>query len=95
MAAPLCRLPSLTLSVHSAREGPAPRAQVSSLLALPCPVPGVLAPLGGACAPPCSTSLGDVIVAVLVKPVVAVLVKPFQNLRKKVSQLRSCTLCIA
>ena len=41
VAEPLCRPPSLTLSVHSAREGPTPRAQVSSLWALPCPLPGV------------------------------------------------------
>ena len=33
--------------VYTAREGPAPRAQVSSLLARLCPLPGVSAPLGG------------------------------------------------
>ena len=58
----------LTLSVHSTREGPAPRAQVSSLWALPCPFPGVSDPLGGANALPCPSSLGDVTVAALVKP---------------------------
>ena len=52
VAEPLCRPPSLTLSVHGAREGPAPRAQVSSLWALPCPLPGVSDPLGGAGALP-------------------------------------------
>ena len=68
VAEPLCRPPSLTLSVHGARGGPAPRAQVSSLWALPCPLPGVSNPLRGAGAPPCSSSLGDVTVAALVKP---------------------------
>ena len=33
--------PSLALSVHGARQGPVPRAQVSPLWALPCPSPGV------------------------------------------------------
>ena len=42
-AASLC----LPLSVHAAREGPSPRAQVSSLPALPWPSPGpVCAPWG-------------------------------------------------
>ena len=68
MAEPLCRPPNLTLSVHGAREGPAPRAQVSLLLALPCPLFGLPVPLGGAGAPSCSTSPGAVIAAVLVKP---------------------------
>ena len=36
VAEPLCRPPNLTLTVvHSAREGPAPRAQVSSLPPVP------------------------------------------------------------
>ena len=39
VAEPLCRPPSLTLGVHGASEGPAPRAQVSSLWALTCPLP--------------------------------------------------------
>ena len=68
MAEPLCRPPSLTGSVHDAREGPAPRAQVFSLWALLCPSPGVSGPLGGAAALPCPSSCGDVTVADLVKP---------------------------
>ena len=68
VAEPLCRPPSLTLSVHGAREGPAPRAQVSSLWALPCPLPGVSDPLGGADALPFPSSPGDVTAADLVKP---------------------------
>ena len=67
VAEPPCRPPSLTLTV-GARGGPAPRAQVSSLWALPCPLPGVSDPLGGADALPCPSSLGDVMVAALVKP---------------------------
>ena len=63
-----CRPPSLTLSVHGMREGPAPRAQVSLLWALLCPLPGVSDPLGGADALPCPSSLGDITVAALVKP---------------------------
>ena len=47
---------SLPLGVPSAREGPAPRAQVASELALSCPSPGASAPLGGADAPLCSSS---------------------------------------
>ena len=53
MAEPPCRPPSLALSVHGAR------AQVSSLWALPCPLPGVSDPLGGADALPCPSSPGD------------------------------------
>ena len=68
MAQPPYCPPSLTLSVHGAREGPAPRAQVSSLLALPCPLPGVSHPLRGANALPCPSSRGDITVAALVKP---------------------------
>ena len=56
VAEPPCRPPSLTLSVHGAREGPAPRAQVSSLWVPPCPLPGVSDPLGGADALPCPSS---------------------------------------
>ena len=68
MAEPPCHSPYLTLIVHGAREGPLPRAQVSSLLALPCPLSGLPTPPGGVDAPPCSTSLGVAIVAALVKP---------------------------
>ena len=71
VAEPPCRPPSLTLSVHSAREGPAPRVPVSSLTltwALPCPLPGVSNPLGGVDALPCPSSCGDVTIADLVKP---------------------------
>ena len=68
VAEPPGRPPSLTLSVHAAREGPAPRAQVSSLWALPCPLPGVSDPLGGADALPFPSSPGSIIAADLVKP---------------------------
>ena len=68
MAEPLCRPPSLTLSVHGARERPAPRAQVSLLWALPCPLPGVSDSLGGADALPYPSSPAAVTVADLVKP---------------------------
>ena len=67
-AEPQCRPPSLTLSVHGAREGPAPRAQVSSLWALPCPLTGVSDPLEGADALPCPSSPGGITAADLVKP---------------------------
>ena len=51
VAEPLCRPPNLTLSVHGVREGPAPRAQVSSSLwALPCPSPRHTNRLGSSCA---------------------------------------------
>ena len=53
VAEPPCRPPSLTLTVHGAREGPVPRAQVSLLWALLCPLPGVSDPLGGADTFPC------------------------------------------
>ena len=68
LAEPPCRPPSLTLSVHGAREGPAPRAQVSSLWALPCPLPGVSNPLGGADTIPLPSSPGGITAADLVKP---------------------------
>ena len=68
LAEPLCRPPSLTLSVHGAREGPAPRAQVSSLWAFPCPFPGVSDPLGGADALPFPASPGGITAADMVKP---------------------------
>ena len=68
MAEPPCRPRSLTLSVHGAREGPAPRAQVFSLWALPCPLPGVSDPLGGADVLPFPSSPGGIIAADLVKP---------------------------
>ena len=68
VAEPPCRPPCLTLTVHGAREGPSPRTQVSSPLALPCPLSWPPTPPGGADAPPCSTSLGAAIVAALVKP---------------------------
>ena len=67
VAVPPCRPPSLTLSVHSVREGPAPRARVSSLWALPCPSPGVFDPLRGAEALPFPPSPGGVTAANLVK----------------------------
>ena len=67
LAEPPCRPPSLTLSVHGAREGPAARAQVSSLRALPYPLPWVSDPLGGTDTLPCPSSLGNVTVAALVK----------------------------
>ena len=67
-AGPPCRPPGLTLSVHGAREGSAPRAQVSSLWALPCPLPRVSDPLGGVDALPCPSSCGGVTAADLVKP---------------------------
>ena len=47
----------LPIGVLGAREGPAPRAQVASELALPCPSPGASDPLGGADAPLCPSSL--------------------------------------
>ena len=47
VAEPPHRPPSLTFSVHSAREGLAPRAQVFLLWALSCPLLGVPDPLGG------------------------------------------------
>ena len=62
------RPPSLTLSVHGVREGPAPRAPVSSLWALPCPLPVVSDPLGGADALPFPSSRGGTTAADLVKP---------------------------
>ena len=67
-AEPPCRSPSLTLSVHGAREGPAPRAQVSSLLALPCPLPGASDPLGGADSLPFPSSPSGITAVDLVKP---------------------------
>ena len=68
VAEPLCRPPSLTHSVHGAREGPAPRAQVSSLLALPCPLPGASNPPGGADSLPFPSSLDGITAVDLVKP---------------------------
>ena len=68
MAEPPCRPPSLTLSVHGAREGPAPTAQVSSLWALLCPLPGVSDPLGGADALPFPSSPDGITTVDLVKP---------------------------
>ena len=68
MAEPPCRPPSLTLSVHGAREGPAPRAQVSSLVARPCPLPGVSAPLGGVGSLPVPSSPDGITAVDLVKP---------------------------
>ena len=68
VAEPPCRPPSLTLSVHGAREGPAPRAQVSLLLALPCPLPGASDPLGGADSLPFPSSLDGITAVDLVKP---------------------------
>ena len=65
------RLPPTTrwgVKRSGAREGPAPRAQVSLLWALLCPLPGVSDLLGGADALPCPSSLGDVTVAAAVKP---------------------------
>ena len=68
VAEPPCRPPSLTLSVHGAREGPAPRAQVSSLLARPCPLPGVSAPLGGVDSLPVPSSPDGITAVDLVNP---------------------------
>ena len=68
VAEPPCRPPSLTLSVHGEREGPMPRALVSSLWALPCPLPGDSDPLGDVDTLPCPSSSGGVTVATLVKP---------------------------
>ena len=68
MAEPPCRPPNLTLSVHGAREGPAPRAQVSLLWALPCPLPGFSDPLGGADALPFPSSPDGITAVDLVKP---------------------------
>ena len=67
VAEPPCRPPSLTLSVHGAKKGPVPRAQVSSLWALPCPLPGVSDPLTGTDTLPFPSSPG-ITAADLVKP---------------------------
>ena len=83
-AAPQASTP--TLCVPGAREGPAPRARVSSLWALPCPLPGVSNPLGGADALPCPSSLGAVTVAAPVKP-------SSKTGPKEGSPFRSRTLC--
>ena len=58
----------LTLSVYGAREGPAPRAQVSSLLARQCPLPGVSTPLGGVGSLPVPSSPDGITAVDLVKP---------------------------
>ena len=68
VAEPPCRPPSLTLCVHGAREGPVPRAQVSSLLALPCPLPGASDPLGGVGSLPFPSSPDGITAVDLVKP---------------------------
>ena len=58
--------PSLTLTQRESRT----RAKGSGVFAvgLPCPLPGVSAPLGGADALPCPSCRGNVTVAALVKP---------------------------
>ena len=58
----------LPLSAHSAREGPAPGAQVSSQLDLPWPLAGASDPLGGVEALPRPSSCNVAFDADLVKP---------------------------